>query len=75
MSVSEKSNIGNSYYTKLVLGPGTNKNYCQKMHSSQICLLAFELPSPPIVITMGNSGKKTFDWGTGFRYAVPFRKW
>ena len=28
-----KSNFGNSYCTKLILGPWANRNKCQKMHS------------------------------------------
>ena len=41
--VSQKSNFGNSYCTKLILGPGNNENLCQKMRFSQICPLPLEL--------------------------------
>ena len=38
-----KSNFGNSYCTMLIIGPGANRNLCQKMHFPQICLLSFQL--------------------------------
>ena len=55
MSVSEKSNIGNSYYTKLVLGPGAKKKTIVRKCIVPKYLLPIYLdpPSPPIVITMG----------------------
>ena len=40
--------FGNSKCAKWILGPWVNRNWCQKMRFSQICLLPFELPPPPI---------------------------
>ena len=45
--------FGNSKCAKWILGPWVNRNWCQKMRFSQICLLPFKLLSPPL---------PPFDW-------------
>ena len=49
----ENTFFGNPKCPKWILGPWVNRNWCQKMRFSQICLLPFKLLPPPL---------PPFDW-------------
>ena len=54
-TILQKSIFGKSYCIKLILGPGANRDWCQKMYFSQMCLL--HRLTPPYQLQWGNRAK------------------